>query len=88
MFVCFFFFFDNFLLLKFIYIGKLKEFYSKFPYTFHLDSIPKVFCLLMINFKTHKKYFCMDYRFYRSRDDHSFPEDVIKKEQYDVYDSY
>lgn len=41
-----------------------------------------------LNLKTHKKYFCLDYRFYRSRDDHSFPEDVIKKEQYDVYDSY
>ena len=44
--VCFFFFY-NFLLLKFIYIGKLKEFYRKFPYSFHLDSIPKVLILLI-----------------------------------------
>ena len=35
-----------------------------------------------------QKYFCLDYGFYGSRDHHSFPKDVIKKEQYDVYDSY
>ena len=40
-------FLDNFLLLKFIYIEKLKEFYRKYPYTFHLDSIPKALILLI-----------------------------------------